>query len=75
MKRTIQERFEEFHAENPRFYDLLVHFARFARKKGKTIGEEPFKFSNDFTSRYARLMMEQEEDLQGFFELRELRSE
>lgn len=36
---------------------------------------EPFKLSNDLTSRYARLLMEREPALEGFFELRELRSE
>jgi len=34
---------------------------------------EPFRLSNDFTSRYARLLMSQEPELAGFFELRELR--
>jgi hypothetical protein len=34
---------------------------------------EPFRLSNDFTSRYARLLMEQEPELRDFFELRELR--
>jgi hypothetical protein len=34
-----------------------------------------FKISNDYRSRYARLVMEQEPDLEGFFHLRELRSE
>jgi len=37
-------------------------------------GEE-FKLSNDFTSRYARLVMENEPDLDGLFDLRELRSQ
>jgi hypothetical protein len=34
-----------------------------------------FKLSNDFTSRYARLIMQQEADLAGFFDIRELRSQ
>lgn len=33
---------------------------------------KPFKLSNDFRSRYARLIMSQEPDLQGFFQTREL---
>ena len=37
-------------------------------------GEEPFKISNDFKSRLARLLMEMDPTLEGFFELRELRS-
>jgi len=32
-----------------------------------------FKISNDFRSRYARLLMQNEPELQGFFELRTLR--
>ena len=35
---------------------------------------EDFKLNNNFTSRYARLIMENERDLDGYFELRELRS-
>jgi len=31
-----------------------------------------FKLNNNYTSRYARLIMESEEDLAGFFETREL---
>ena len=34
----------------------------------------PFKINNNFTSRYARLIMEREVDLVGFFETRELRT-
>lgn len=33
-----------------------------------------FKLNNNYHSRYARLIMEQEDDLDGFFDLRELRS-
>jgi hypothetical protein len=34
---------------------------------------EPYRLSNDFTSRYARLLMAQEPRLEGFFATRELR--
>jgi hypothetical protein len=34
-----------------------------------------YKLNNDYRSRYARLIMQQEPDLQGVFETRELRSE
>lgn len=37
-------------------------------------GGEPYKLSNDFTSRYARLLMDNEPLLRGMFDLRELRS-
>lgn len=33
-----------------------------------------FKLNNNYTSRYARLLMRQERDLEGFFETRELRA-
>ena len=36
--------------------------------------EEPFKLNNNFTSRYARLIMAQEADLDGIFEVRVLRA-
>jgi len=39
-----------------------------------TKGAEHLKISNDFRSRYARLLMEQEGDLKGFFRTRELRT-
>ena len=39
----------------------------------KTTGEK-YKLSNDFRSRYSRLIHEQEEDLRDLFRLRELRS-
>lgn len=37
-------------------------------------GEESFKISNDFRSLLARLLMQMDSRLEGFFELRELRS-
>lgn len=36
---------------------------------------EPFKLCNDYTSRYARLLVKNNPELEGFFELRGLRSE
>jgi hypothetical protein len=36
--------------------------------------EQAFKLNNNFRSRYARLIMEHEPDLDGFFELRELKN-
>ena len=39
----------------------------------KTAGTE-LKLNNNFRSRYARLIMQQEPDLEGFFHLRELHS-
>lgn len=39
-----------------------------------TSGDEEFKLNNNYRSRYARLLMHQELELRGAFELRELRS-
>lgn len=36
---------------------------------------ESYKLCNDYSSRYARLLMEREPELAGFFEMRELRAE
>lgn len=36
---------------------------------------EPFKLGNSYTSRYARLLVKNTPELEGFFEFRELRSE
>lgn len=44
----------------------------------RSIGHDPtetFKLSNDYTSRYARLVMEQETDLDGIFDTKSLTSE
>jgi hypothetical protein len=34
-------------------------------------GGDGFKLNNNYTSRYARLLMEKNEELEGFFEIRE----
>jgi hypothetical protein len=39
-----------------------------------TDGDADYKLNNDFRSRYARLIMRQEEDLSDFFETRRLRA-
>lgn len=39
----------------------------------RTLSDD-FKLNNDFTSRYARMLMENEPELKGFFEKRELKS-
>lgn len=90
---SIQVRFEEFHAQNPKVLELLIGRCRELKQNGykqyamsalwewmrwhQTLAistTEPFKVSNDFRSRYARLIMDTEPDLQGFFELRHLTS-
>jgi hypothetical protein len=45
----------------------VIRYDRFIKTDGK-----PYKLSNDFRSRYARLIMENEPDLVEFFRTREL---
>lgn len=91
MNKTIQERFETFHSNNPKVYDKLVELSRQAKAKGfshygiRTIWElmrwhfevveqqDGLYYLNDhFHSRYARKIMENEHDLDGFFHIRRL---
>ena len=91
-ERSVQERFEAFHAENPRVYERL-HFralalvesghARIGIKMLWEVlrydllldhGDNGFKLNNDFTSRYARLLMATDQRLAGVFQTRELRA-
>lgn len=53
---------------------LLVQVARW-ELMFQTESNDGFKINNSFTSRYARLIMNNEEDLDGFFELRKLAKE
>lgn len=92
-RKSIQERFEDFHAANPQVYAGLVRLARQAVDRGHqrigiellfavlrwehmmtTTRESGFKLNDHFTSRYARLIMEREPDLEGFFETRKLKA-
>jgi hypothetical protein len=91
-KLSIEQRFREFHAENPQIYRRLVTLAREMRRKREHWGIRPlieivryehamttdsddgFKINNDYCSRYARLIMESEPGLDGFFETRELKA-
>jgi hypothetical protein len=41
----------------------------------QTSGDEDYKLNNNFTSRYARLLMQHNADLAGFFEIRAMASE
>ena len=42
--------------------------------EGLADAHEPYLLNNNYTSRYSRLIMERERDLDGFFETREVRS-
>lgn len=91
-RRSIAERFADFHDLNPAVYKAIVEIARVMQGRGihkmgialiferlrwlhfiDTRGAEGFKLSNDFRAEYARLIMQQEKDLAGLFEVRELR--
>ena len=87
-ERKSYDTFEDFHADNPEVYSLLVRLARTLRVRGynkfsitliyemarwtkmmeTTDGE--YKLNNNWKPNYARLIMEQEPDLQGVFDLR-----
>ena len=89
---SIQDRFEEFHRDNPRVYQLLVRFALEAKRAGFQrysidciyhrvrwhvhieTNDPDFKLNDHFTSRYARKIMAEIEELSEFFEIRELKS-
>jgi len=40
----------------------------------RTVGSDPFKFNNNFTSRYARLLLEKHPELSGAIETRDMPS-
>ncbi len=45
------------------------------RSMMKVYGDEVYKYSDNFTSRYARLIMSQEPELDGFFHTKPIRTE
>ncbi len=76
-------KFEKFHAANPHVYDELVRLARLAKSSGREVSfkkiyndvrwaEDRAKLSDAFAGLYVRLIMQQEQDLTGFFPLREV---
>jgi len=89
---TIQERFEEFHYNNPMVYHNLMLLINSAKLRGmKKIGigmvyevlrwnyymrtSDPnscCKLSNDYRSRYSRLIMQKNPELKGFITTKEL---
>ena len=86
----LQVRFVKFDAEHPEVYKKLVELALSYHNRGVRRGiahlwevlrytiwinhDEDFMLNNDFRSRYARLLMEREPLLRGYFETRRLRS-
>lgn len=53
---------------------MLFEVVRWQRFLATDDAHSDFKLSNNYHSRYARLIMEREPDLEGLFDLRELRS-
>lgn len=53
---------------------MLWETLRYQTMLGASPGEDSFRLNDHYRSRYARLMMDQEPDLAGLFELRHLRS-
>lgn len=87
---TTRDRFATFHEAHPEVYAEIVRRARLAQSRNircgmRTIWEamrwtfcvertEQYKLNDHFPPHYARLVMERESDLAGFFETRGLRA-
>lgn len=54
--------------------EMLFAIVRWRRMMRTADPSSGFKLNDHYTSRYARLIMEQEPDLDGFFETRRLRA-
>ena len=87
---SLDERFQQFHAENPWVYVTLVRLARKAKAHGQERygiaalfevmrwermlqtkhNASDFKLNNNHRAYYARLIMNSNPDLAGFFEVR-----
>lgn len=69
LARQVQER-------GFRNYSIWALFSRLRwHYDFETQSEDGFKLCNDFTSRYSRMLMENEPELAGFFRIRPLKSE
>ena len=94
-KKSIQERFENFHSKQPEVLESLIGLAidwkdaghdacaigmlwevlRWQRGiEGLPDPEEEFKLNDHYRSRYARMIMDVTPDLEGFFQVREIRT-
>jgi hypothetical protein len=54
--------------------DAVYHVLRYQRDINLPVGDDGFKLNNNYTSRYARMIMANEPDLAGFFHLRNLKA-
>lgn len=87
---TMRERFERFHRKNPHVYDALRRMSLAMARAGRRCGiatlyetlrwrylwtaGDDFKLNNNWRAFYARLLMEREPELDGFFDVREQRT-
>lgn len=56
--------------------DAAMHVLRFQRRMAGLPDEsEAYKLNNNYTSRYARLLVERNPELDGLFEMRRMRDE
>ena len=87
----LDEKFEQYHKENPKVFTLFRIYARQAKAAGQhkfgakaifervrwemsitTKDPEGYKLNNNYTSRYARLLVEKYPVFEGFFFFRKL---
>lgn len=90
MTKVLEEKFETYHKENPRVYELFVRFAKEALNSGyktfsanaiferirwyvsvETVGDS-FKLNNNYRPYYARKLMLDQSEFEGFFNTRSL---
>lgn len=90
---TLDQRFLNYHKDNPHIYDELKKLCFKAKQNGRhkagigmmwevmrwqrflaTRDPEGYKLNNSYRSRYARLIMENEKELEHFFDVRKLRT-
>jgi hypothetical protein len=94
FKQTLDDKFFQYHDNNPHVFKLFVRFAREAKNAGfkhygmhtimhrvrwhinvETNDEDGYKMNNNYSSRYARLLMQKHpEEFEGFFNLRKLQT-
>jgi hypothetical protein len=91
MTKRLQDRFEVYHKENPRVYELFVKFAKEVKAAGfknfsanaiferirwyvsvETVGDK-FKVNDNYRPYYARKMMQDFPEFEGFLNIRKLK--
>jgi hypothetical protein len=91
IKMSHEDRFRQFHDQNPQVYTELVKLARQVKDSGATkfgiraiwerlrwmaqfevreLVDDIYRMNDHYTRFYARMIMQQEADLAGFFNVR-----